>query len=113
MKKSYKCVIFVLSLCAALVLGMGIKSLTDDFKAHTKDINTDTISITLGERHTCQIIDKISGTQWRFKAVLHRKGQEVPNELKTAGNENITITGAGRYIIVDDITGGKRYKVKL
>ena len=86
---------------------------SDDFKAHTKDINTDTISITLGERHTCQIIDKISGTQWRFKAVLHRKGQEVPNELKTAGNENITITGAGRYIIVDDMTGGKRYKVKL
>ena len=44
MKKSYKCVIFVLSLCAAFVLGMGTKSLTDDFKAHTKQINTDTIS---------------------------------------------------------------------
>ena len=113
MKKSYKCVIFVLSFCVAFVLDMGIKSLTSNFKAHTKDINTDTISITLGERHTCQITDKISGTQWRFKAVLHRKGQEVPNELKTAGNENITITGAGRYIIVDDMADGKRYKVKL
>ena len=66
-----------------------------------------------GTLHTCQITDKISGTQWRFKAVLHRKGQEVPNKLKTAGNENITITGAGRYIIVDDMTDGKRYKVKL
>lgn len=96
MKKSYKCVIFVLSLCAVFVLGMGIKSLTDDFKAHTKQINTDTISITLGERHTCQITDKISGTQWHFQAVLHLKGQEVANELKTAGNENVTITGAGR-----------------
>ena len=113
MKKTCKCILIVLSVCAAFVLGISIKSLTDDFKAHTKDINTDTISITLGERHTCQIIDKISGTQWRFKAVLHRKGQEVPNELKTAGNENITITGAGRYIIVDDMTDGKRYKVKL
>ena len=113
MKKSYKCVIFVLSLCAAFVLGISVKCLTSDFKARTKDINTGTISITLGERHTCQITDKISGTQWRFKAVLHRKGQEVPDELKTAGNENITITGAGRYIIVDDMTDGKRYKVKL
>ena len=113
MKKSYKCVIFVLSLCAAFVLGINIKCLTSNFKAHTKQINTDTISITLGEWHTCQITDKISGSQWQFKAVLHRKGREVPNELKTAGNENITITGAGRYIIVDDMTGGKRYKVKL
>ena len=113
MKKTYKCFLIVLLLCAAFVLGISVKCLTSDFKAHTKDINTDTISITLGERHTCQITDKISGTQWRFKAVLHRKGQEVPNELKTAGNENITITGAGRYIIVDDMTDGKRYKVKL
>lgn len=113
MKKTCKCILIVLSVCAVFVLGMGIKSLTDDFKAHTKDINTDTISITLGERHTCQITDKISGSQWQFKAVLHRKGREVPNELKTAGNENITIIGAGRYIIVDDMTGGKRYKVKL
>ena len=113
MKKTYKCVLLVLSVCAAFVLGIGIKSLTSNFKAHTKDINTDTISITLGEWHTCQITDKISGSQWHFKAVLHRKGQEVPNELKTAGNENISITRAGRYIIVDDIAGGKRYKVKL
>ena len=113
MKKTCKCILIVLSLCVAFVLGMGIKSLTSNFKAHTKQINTDTISITLGEWHTCQITDKVSGTQWRFQGVLHRKGQEVPNELKTAGNENITITGAGRYIIVDDMTDGKRYKVKL
>lgn len=113
MKKTYKCFLIILSLCAMFVLGFNAKRLADGFSAHTKVINTDTVSITLGERHTCQIIDKISGTQWRFKAVLHRKGQEVPNELKTAGNENITIIGAGRYIIVDDITGGKRYKVKL
>lgn len=113
MKKTYKCIFIVLSVCAAFVLCISIKSLTSDFKAHTKDINTDTISITLGERHTCQITDKTSGSQWRFKAVLHRKGQEVPNELKTAGNENISITGVGRYIIVDDMTDGKRYKVKL
>lgn len=113
MKMTFKRVIAVLSVCIMFLLGFSAKCLTSDFRARTKGINTDTVSITLGERHTCQVTDKISGSQWHFKTVLHRKGQEIPSELKHAGNENVSITGAGRYIIVDDKINGKRYKIKM
>lgn len=99
--------------CGVLILLSTAKCLTDDFKAHTEVLNTSTISIVIGERHTCQITDKISGTQWTFKTVLRRKDDSTASKPTNTGNENIAISGNGRYIVVDDITNGKRYKIRM
>lgn len=111
MKKAFKCLLIAFLFCMALGIGFSTKCITGDFKAHKKGIDTDTLTVVLENRHSCRIIDKTSGEQWRFKVFLHRKGKTHP--VATAGNENIRVTGAGRYIIINDIAGGKRYRVKL
>lgn len=99
--------------CSVLILLSVTKLITGDFRAHTEVLNTNTISIVVGERHTCQITDKISGTQWTFKTVLRRKGDSTASKPTKTGNENIAVSGNGRYIVVDDITSGKRYKIRM
>lgn len=105
-------VIAFCAICSILLL-IFTKCHTGGFKAYTEVLSTSAVSIVVGEQHTCQITDKISGTQWTFKTVLRRKDVSTASKPTNTGNENIAISGNGRYIVVDDITSGKRYKIRM
>lgn len=110
MRKRLKTAILAVFMAGSSIFALlyAEKAAIDRYRAPSEDIENAVVSIIHGDRHTVTITDKETGTQWTFKTVLRSKGKGVTE----AESDNLTITGAGRYVIVTEKATGKEYKVK-